>query len=346
MWNARRLLKWLWAGLLLRSGCLWWAKRQLRCNGAVITLTFHRVLEDASYERTNSLPGMLVRQGTFLELVAYIARRCEPVDLRGCTPGKPSAKLRVAFTFDDGWSDNYTIAFPIVRANRIPLTVFVCSGFVGRNSPFWPERVTALLRAVQPTAGHAETAALIERLKQCTPEAREQSLAELSERAREQGMSVRPSNVDRMLSWSEITEMDRADVSFGCHTQTHQILTTIPMETARQEVRESKAAIENALNKPCNVFAYPNGNWSPETQSILAELGFGLAVTTERGAWTASCDRLAIPRSNVCEGNLVGPSGRFSPTMFEYTTFWKAWRATKADTRLRVGVQETASAAR
>jgi peptidoglycan/xylan/chitin deacetylase (PgdA/CDA1 family) len=343
--NARRILQWLWAGFLASSGCLWWAKRQLRANGAIVTLMFHRVLGDADYRRTYCLPAIIVRERAFREFLTHVVRRYEPVDLREAEPGKPGKKLCVAFTFDDGWSDNYTVAFPIARAYRIPLTVFICSRLVGRNTPFWHERIIALLRAVRPAAENGEITALIERLKQCTPETRERYQVKLSKQARKLGMSVEPSSVDGMLSWPEITEMDRAGVTFGSHTQTGQILTTVPVDTARQEVLGSKAAIESALSKRCNVFAYPNGNWSPETRRLLAEAGFELAVTTEPGAWTATCDPLAVPRCNVYEGNLVGPTGRFSPTIFEYTILWKAWCATRANSRLRARAQHQPASA-
>lgn len=334
--NARRVLRRVWVGMLATSGCLWWAKHQLRANGAVLPLMFHRVLGEADYPRTHSLPGIVVRERTFRDLVAHVARRYELVDLRKAEPGKPSSRIKLAFTFDDGWSDNHSIAFPIVRKYEAPLTVFVCPGLIDRNLPFWPERAVALTRAVRPMAEDAEIEAMIESLKKYTPEARAQHLAKLSEQAREQGMSIEPSSGDKTFSWAAIAEMDRGGVSFGSHTQTHQILTTVPLDAARKEVRESKTAIESALNKRCETFAYPNGNWSPETRRMLAEEGFKLAVTTERGAWTANCDRLAIPRSSMSEDNIVGPTGRFSSAMFEYTTFWKSWRATKAKSRLEL----------
>ena len=47
--NARRGLRWLWAGILARCGCLWWAKRQLRAGGAVVPLMLHRVLAEETY---------------------------------------------------------------------------------------------------------------------------------------------------------------------------------------------------------------------------------------------------------------------------------------------------------
>jgi peptidoglycan/xylan/chitin deacetylase (PgdA/CDA1 family) len=334
--NARRVVRRLWAGLLAASGCLWWAKRQLRGDGAVVPLLFHRVLGDPDYRRTNSLPDIVVRARTFRALVAHVVRRYELVDLLEAQPGKPSNKVRVAFTFDDGWSDNHAVAFPIAREYGAPLTVFLCPGLIDRNSPFWPEQVVALTRAVRPATEDSEMEALIEKLKRCATEGRAQHLAKLSEQVHEQGISSKLSSVDGTLSWAAIAEMDQGGVSFGSHTQTHQIVTTVPLETARKEVRESKTAIETALNKRCEAFAYPNGNWSPETRRMLAEEGLTLAVTTQRGAWTATCDRLAIPRSNISEDNVVGPTGRFSPAMFEYATFWKSWRATKAKSRLEV----------
>jgi len=332
--NARRGLRWLWAMLLATSGCLWWTKRQLSASGAVIVFTLHRVLDEAGYLRTQSLPGIVIKDRTFREFVAYVVRRYEPVDFRQVRPGKPSDKVRVAFTFDDGWSDNYSIALPIARKHEIPLTIFICPGLLDRDRPFWPEEVAALIRAIRPAVEVSEIEAEIETLKTYAQEARTQYLARLSEEARHRGICIGPSDIDRTVSWAAIAEMDREGVNFGSHTQTHQILTKVSPEEARKEVQISKAAIERALSKRCDTFAYPNGNWSVETQQLLAEEGIKLAVTSERGAWTAHCDLLAIPRSNISEDNVVGPRGRFSPTMFEYTTFWKSWRETKAKSRL------------
>jgi peptidoglycan/xylan/chitin deacetylase (PgdA/CDA1 family) len=103
---------------------------------------------------------------------------------------------------------------------------------------------------------------------------------------------------------------------------------------ARREIRESREALERQLGKSCDLFAYPNGGFSAAARQILAEEGFRLAFTTERDAWTAECDPLLIPRANICEGNVAGLGGGFSPAMFEYTTFWKTWRLMRAKARL------------
>ena len=202
------------------------------------------------------------------------------------------------------------------------MTIFVCPGLLGQGMPFWPERVAASFRAARPAAREEEIEAVINGLKPHTAAEREEMMASLP--ARGQSMADEP---DKTVSWAQIAEMNRAGVTFGSHTQTHQVLTAVSETAAREEIRESKVAIECALNKRCDLFAYPNGDHSCETRRLLAEAGFALAFTTERGAWTTACDPLAIPRPNISDDDVVGPLGRFSPAMFEYTVFWKAVRA-------------------
>jgi peptidoglycan/xylan/chitin deacetylase (PgdA/CDA1 family) len=297
-----------------------------------VTLTFHRVLDDTSYETTNSLPGIVIRESSFRELLRNVKRRYELVTLTGIAPGTPSSRIRVAVTFDDGWRDNYTTAFPIVLEHRVPITVFICPAVLDQDFPFWPERATALLRATRPGSKPEQFADKIEALKRTSPEMRERYFAALNAEACEPHSP--PCTIDRTLSWSEIAEMDKAGVCFGSHTDTHQILTSGPVHLAREEVRQSREALEAALGKPCHAFAYPNGNWSPETRQIVKEIGFTRAVTTQQGAWASESDFLAIPRLNVSEDNVVGLTGRFWLPMFQYTALWKAWRATARRRRL------------
>lgn len=331
--NARRAARWLYAQFLAISGCLWWAKRQLRDEGAVVGLMFHRVLGEPSYQETNCQPEIIIREQTFKELVAHVARHYEAVDLAATTPGGSGSKPKVAFTFDDGWQDNYSVALSIASQYEIPYIVFVCSELVGKQMPFWPEKVVALLRAMKPRIEEAHISESIEELKKCPPEELRRKLMELFDKANKEGVSEVSSNTDATLSWSEIAEMDRRGVRFGSHTRTHQILTVVEPETARQEVLGSKASLEKALGKSCEVFSYPNGNWSPDVRRMVQEAGYRKAVATEHGAWTTTTDPLCIPRINVQESTVVGPSGRFSPAVFEFATFWKAWRATRAVSR-------------
>lgn len=320
----------LWVLLLYSTGAFWWAKRQLRQSGSVVVLMFHRVLKDGEFRRPQVLPGVVVRERTFLELAKHVSRLYETISIENAVPGQVSDRLRIAFTFDDGWTDNYAVALPITREHKLPITIFVCPGLIGTSQPFWPERLTSLFAESGGTIKRSEIEEIIERLKHYTHEERERTINQLLTRIGNDPLAQKASTETSTLSWEEIMQMRQGNVSFGSHTQTHQILTTVPLSQVREEISLSKCELERTLKSPCETFAYPNGNWSPEIRDIVAQEGFSLAFTTERGAWTPECDPLAIPRANVYEGNIIWPNGQFSAAMFEYTTFWKVWLATRA----------------
>ena len=326
--RLRLLARCLWVQFLDWFGYLRRAEKALREQGAILTLTLHRVLDDVSYAETNSLSGIILRERTFQELVRFVTESYDPVDLAQATPGSIASRLRVVVTFDDGWRDNYTTAFPIIRAARLPVTIFVCPALLQQDQPFWPERAIRLLKtSAKKDARPDQFSDEIERLKACTTDERDRFFREIDSANNGQSFDLARNTVDQTMSWTEILEMNQSGVRFGSHTDTHQILTTISPDAARSELQLSKVALEATLGNACQEFAYPNGNWSAVTRRLVQEAGFARALSTEHGPWIAKSDPLAIPRMNVSEGNVVGLTGRFSPAMFRYTTAWKAWRS-------------------
>jgi peptidoglycan/xylan/chitin deacetylase (PgdA/CDA1 family) len=327
--GMRRFAQWVWVRVLYLTGALWWAKRELQRQGAIIVLTLHRVLEDECFSQTDSLPNIVVRKSTFRRLIRYVTENYEAVDVLKALPGKSSARLRVAFTFDDGWQDNFEHAMPELQAHSVPVTIFLCTGLMGRKAPFWPEQIRGTLyeslrRSYGKRAGRL-VEALIESLKYGSAEARASHLDLLLQQTN--GKPTEFYACDSTLNWDQIIEMRRLGIAFGSHTHTHQILTSVKLDAAKSEACDSKAAIEAKLNESCETFAYPNGNWSPQIRDLVAESGYRLAFTTDRRAWVPGTDRLAIPRSNVQEEDLVGLTGRFSAAMFDYATSWKVWQS-------------------
>lgn len=325
---ARRGAKFVWIYLLFLSGALRRAKRRLRADGAVVVLTFHRVLPDPEYAATSSQAGIVVRENTFASLCAYLQRSCEVLDLHPEKPVWPhsSSQLRVALTFDDGWQDNFTTALPITRKYGIPWTVFVCPGLAGRSFPFWPERVMAQRRIV---FGLAATERYIAHLKELTPQGLEDELAKLPQIAHADG--IEPNNAT--MSWESMCLLQENGVRLGSHTDTHQILTQLDPAAIENELKRSKESLERAFGVPCRAFAYPNGNVTPAIRGQVKLAGYTLAFTTRPGAWMAESDSLLIPRLNISEQKLTGWRGGFSRAAFEYHVFWKAARQTYSPVR-------------
>ena len=292
-------------------------------------LTFHRVLNDEEYKTTNSLPGMIMREPTFLDLARYLSENFQLVDLTNPEGAPLPGKARIACTFDDGWRDNYTSAFAILSQYGMPATIFICPGLLNQVAPFWPERHARLLRAANPDIKSDQVECEVERLKYASLEERESRVHELNAAC----SHVELAACDRTMSWGEISEMERSGIHFGSHSYSHPILTKVPNSVAREELERSKASMEKSLGQSCDMFAYPNGDWSPAVRDTVRDAGFKLAVSTQQGVWTNLCDTLTIPRCNVCESSVVGMNGRFSSTMFEYTILWRAWRGMRATTR-------------
>ena len=43
----------------------------------------------------------------------------------------------VCLTFDDGYQDNYDIAYPILKQNEVPFAIYVTTGFIDNRLPMW-----------------------------------------------------------------------------------------------------------------------------------------------------------------------------------------------------------------
>lgn len=322
--KLRPVLRFAWIYFLWLSGALWLVRRRLRARGSVVVLTLHRVLSDDEFYGSSSLPGILVRQPTFDRFLAWASRNCEIIDLEHGAPDWDStpSRPRIALTFDDGWLDNHRFAQPIAARHGASMTVFICPGLIGCRYPFWPERVSRMMRAGRHD-GEGAAEETIERLKLLNPDERQEWIERLESAVGDTTGNTDEEPTNQTMSWGEICELRQRGVRFGSHTLNHTILTQVPVDTARRELWESRIEIEEKLNGPCELFAYPNGNWSPEVRAAVAEAGFRLAFTTRPGEWMPESDPLLIPRINLSENHLVGPDRSFSSAVFGYAVFWR-----------------------
>jgi glycosyltransferase involved in cell wall biosynthesis/peptidoglycan/xylan/chitin deacetylase (PgdA/CDA1 family) len=107
----------------------------------------------------------------------------------------------------------------------------------------------------------------------------------------------------RLLSWLQIKEMANQGVQFGAHTQTHPVLTSIPIEQARVEIYGSKAELEKELQIPVITFAYPYGEFDNLVEGLVKEAGFSVGCTIEQGLNSWSTALTSLRRFEV-EGGL------------------------------------------
>jgi peptidoglycan/xylan/chitin deacetylase (PgdA/CDA1 family) len=85
-------------------------------------------------------------------------------------------------------------------------------------------------------------------------------------------------------------------VEIGAHTMTHPILSRLPISEQEEEIRESKALLENILGKTVSGFAYPNGFFTEQTETLVKEMGFNYACSSLRDVIWRSQQIYHLPR--------------------------------------------------
>lgn len=326
--------KMFWAGLLRALGVLSISRKWVQRQGAVV-LTFHRVLTDKELQLTASLPGMIVRRETFDDFLNYASERCQFVGLSEEPAWGQNQRLKVAITFDDGWSDNASSAYPIAQKHHAPIAIFVVPKRTGTVLPFWPERAASAMdrnmSATDRVQNRSYVEQTIERLKGLSAQERKRRIDEMTSSG---GVLHSTALVDQTMTWAQIAELQSGGVTFGSHTSTHEILTGIPPAQAQDEISSSRELIEHRLAAPCSIFSYPNGDFSLDVRELVARAGYKFAfLNQDPGVWTPRSDPYLIPRVNVCEYHLVDEKGKFSPLMFDYAVVWNAAKGLLAEKR-------------
>ena len=141
---------------------------------------------------------------------------------------------------------------------------------------------------------------VLEKLKALTPDMRDEQIRNIYLALKIESLPAR----SNMLDWHEIKQMNNDGISFGAHTKSHPILSTLSDEALYDEIYGSKSIIEKHLNSPVLTFAYPNGqpgDYDDRAKFMLSEAGFQCAVTTCRGLNKQSRDLFELLRVSPWE---------------------------------------------
>jgi peptidoglycan/xylan/chitin deacetylase (PgdA/CDA1 family) len=305
-----------------------WYRRRHR--GTVSILMYHRVLPKWHAVEAAVQSGMYVTPETFERHLVFLKEHFEVLSLqelleawKGRTIAKSLAYC--AFTFDDGWLDNYVHAYPLLKKYGVRATIFVPTDFIGTSRWFWPEQLTYLLDRIGSAAvpserrkdAHRITAQYFGQETQnrfesaCQANARERAF----DRIIEQGKELPPDQIERyvqalgasldvtwpserlLMNWDEVRDMSQNGITFGSHSCSHRLLTKLSMWEVEEELSQSKATLERQQVRPVPVFCYPNGNYTPAIQRSVLANGYEAAVSCRVGCESAEPqDLLALKR--------------------------------------------------
>jgi len=250
------------------------------------------------------------------------------------------------FTFDDGYRDNRDFALPVMGEFDAPFTIFVASDFAEGTGRLWwiaLEKLIAKTSSLEVTVGGVAC-----RLEAGTPAAKQAAYDRLHDwlRALPGGHDVRREisalcaryGVDEAaicpefcMSWDELKPLAcNPLISIGAHTVSHCNLAKLTEATASHEMTESRARIENALQREVLHFAYPYGDRiaaGAREFALARSAGYKTAVTTRPGMiFAENAEHLAaLPRLSL-NGNYQDE--RILPVLTSgaATAFWNGFR--------------------
>jgi peptidoglycan/xylan/chitin deacetylase (PgdA/CDA1 family) len=88
---------------------------------------------------------------------------------------------------------------------------------------------------------------------------------------------------DGFLTWTQVRALADEGMTIGSHTMHHTYLPLVSLDRARQEIRQSKDALEQRLQRPIDLLSYPIGGYTRPIQELVQEAGYRAACTTNRG---------------------------------------------------------------
>ena len=294
-------------------------RRQLRRQ--LIVFNFHRVRPDGEFSTDLEEWVYDTDASTFAAQMRWLKANTDVLSeeqlIRHLDDPRPLRRPASLITFDDGYLDNYTIAYPILRDLDLPATLFVPTQIIGRRQLGWWDQMSYVIKRstrssidvegqrFELPAQRREAASFYQEHMKKAPQ---QRTADLVQRLAE-ACDVAPPDAERaeqeLMTWDQIREVASHNFTVGCHTHTHRVLSTLPASEQERELILSREILEDELAKPVRSIAYPVGErqfLSPETARIARRLGYAAGFTYLTGVNTwGRMDNLAISRVAATE---------------------------------------------
>jgi peptidoglycan/xylan/chitin deacetylase (PgdA/CDA1 family) len=286
----------------------------------LLVLNYHRIgnPEETLYDSGvfSATAESLEEQVRFLKLNLEIIDLEEAIDI-----AEKRTRLRdtrVLLTFDDGYRDNYDLAFPILRAYGVQGVFFLPTAFIGTDSiPWWDEIANLIQRAITGTIRlpglpdrtfdladsnrRPAIDAALALYKSLPASAGERFLNDLAERCQIE----RCNGKERLFAtWEEVGEMVRGGMAIGSHTHNHKVLSRTSEEDQTHELSLSKRILEERLGVPVTALAYPVGlpdSFSLTTRELARQIQYRIAFSFHGGFNRGDCvEPFNVRRQAIC----------------------------------------------
>ncbi len=276
----------------------------------ISVLTYHGITGD--YNSVNDF--CFVSAGEFEKQMKYLLKHFDIIGAEDAYLNNYDNKKPVAvITFDDGFFNNFSHAFPVLKKYKIPATVFLSTNLIESNDTIW------FCKIIQMIESSKEKEIFWEGEKLSIDSCNDKRLT--SSKIQASIKKLNPSEIESainkifklgdiytdysdtlfgMLTRNAIKEMqDSHLITFGAHTHNHTILSKLSKDESQKEISDSLQEVQKITGKRCNMFAYPNGgvdDYNSDHKSLLNKLNVSLAFSMKDGLSSRQDDYFEIKR--------------------------------------------------
>jgi peptidoglycan/xylan/chitin deacetylase (PgdA/CDA1 family) len=253
----------------------------------------------------------IVETNLFIKQIMYLKRNYNVVSLdyfvnnyKKLTSGK-----NVVITFDDGYKDNFTNAYPVLKKYKVPATYFLATDYIDTGKSkledlltysFYVRNITAVeissLNLTQKIRDDDDRNQVIRSICYSLSNADEDMRQDIIRELTQKYLVESDNTNNLMMTWSQLRQMDRQLISFGSHSAAHCNLTSLSHENLVKDIRNSKAVLEEQFSCEVSSFSYPLGFFDSSIIQAIKAAGFKNGLTIVPGINSKNVDLFRLKR--------------------------------------------------
>ena len=287
----------------------------------LIILAYHGVTDKKEFNGIENYNGLHILKKDFIRQMKFIKDNCNVCSMDEVIKAyknKAYNKNMVMVTFDDGYKNNYLVAYPILKKLKIPATFYITTGSkFGERKILYSDFIELCVNQLKLDYKHKVS--LITYYKRRLKKAHSRIEAKLLLYALAYKKNISVGDVlkiydkdHRLVSESNIIEMDQNKLFIiGSHSHNHLNLSMLNSYEMRLDIFQSLSKLEKTLNKKIKYFSYPNSKVNQLVINTLKERGVLSSPLAYPGSNTIKTDLFHLKRITVGYNKRPFPYGLF-----------------------------------
>jgi len=231
---------------------------------------------------------------------------------------KKHKRKNILITFDDGYENNYTNAFPILKKYNTPATIFPVVNLINSKTPTWYDFLDTNKSLINTSLG-------IENLNNNLRNTGNKDLVSKNfSDFKNKIKSLNTAQKDivikllnevfslgdfnptvaeeywKILNTDQIIEMAKGDfITFGSHTLNHPNLDLLEQNELVDELSISKTKLSELVSKNIDSIAFPDGAYNENVKTTCYELGYKTLFSVNSRCISDTQDKQIFQRVSI-----------------------------------------------